>query len=153
MMNSINRVMLPRTVVTDAQANEFFKAVIATLADLNFSDLQHVYLLKHNAVVISFSGTYKPYIGYTAGYNRNKNEREYLPDNLDVPNLIADALRFREKLGGRVFIRKSFVFERDKFSRNNLLCNWDWQGGDPYIVVSKIYDTTINYFEIITKKG
>ena len=114
---------------------------------MNFSDLQHVYLLKFNAVVISFSGIYKPYIGYTAGYNRNKNEREYLPDILDVTNLIADAQRFRDKPGGRVFIRKRFVFERDNFSRNNLLCYWDWQGGDPYVVVSNIYDTIINYLE------
>ena len=108
-----------------------------------------MYLLKRQAVVISFSGSYKAFIGYTRGYNP-LSEREYLLENIEVLSVVENAVKFRKELtldnipGGRVFIRKDLAFVRNINFQNDLICHWEWQGVDPYILISNFYDLMIN---------
>jgi len=136
-------VILAPIPITKTNADAFISAVTNALSKLGVEDLCEAYLFQDNAVVISYTNELEPFIGFTKGYNP-PDRRANLPLDIYVLTRVAEALeRYgRDIPGGRVFIRKDYVFIKD-INYQNVICLWDWKGRDPVSGIKEAYDIAL----------
>ena len=127
----------PIQLVTEADAEEFFKLIERTLQDMDLEKRSRAYLLasRRQAVVISINIAGQPFIGFNKGENP-PNQRTYLSAELTDSKVLAIviedlAMGNIETAGGRVFISKEKAYRVIK-DQEYVICVWDWQGDDPY---------------------
>jgi hypothetical protein len=139
-------VILPSPVkISKEQITEFLIAIAKALLSLRIEDLEQVYLFHDRAVVISFSGNYQPFIGFTMSYN-DPDYRVYINQETFVLTRIAEALDIqgRDIPGGRVFIDNEYAYIKDLEFRRNVILFLDWQGFDPYELVTYAFNQILN---------
>ena len=139
-------VILPAPVVIKKpEADMFLTAVSKALSTLSKDDLQQIYLFHDQNVVISFSGDYRPFIGYTMSYN-DPDHRLYIYQDCYLLTRIGEALdaQGRDMPGGRVFINRSSACIKDDQFREVVILLLDWQGLDPYKLVMSAYAKLLN---------
>jgi hypothetical protein len=110
------------------------------LSVLELGDLAELRLFDDDVIVISYSGQYEPFIGYTMAFN-DPDRRAYIRTEAHVLTLIADALdrQGRYRPGGRVFIQKDCVCIKNEDLRSVVIMFLDWQGFDVVSAVQKEY--------------
>src|SRR3989304_4521819 len=115
----------------DAQA--FIAALEETIMSLSEREAYSVYLVveARRAIAISFDGEWRPFLGFTRGYNPH-DSRAYLAPKLAFLDRIADALESfaLERPGGRVFVGP---YDTRKLIDDVqvTLCVYDWPEGNP----------------------
>ena len=104
------------------------------------AEREDVYLLlsERNAIAISYSGQWRPFLGFTSGYNL-PDRRRYLPEGITVLDHIIDNLSTwkLELPGGRVFINQDTA-QKVIGRQLHTICIWDWQGENPVARVAKM---------------
>ena len=138
-------VILPSPIpINKEQSLEFFMAIAKTLKSLPLENLQDVYLFHDDAIVISYSGSYEPFIGFTMSYN-HLDDRLYINQYSYVLERIGDALdaQGRDIPGGRVFIQKNYVYVKDLNFNHKVILFLQWHFDDPFEIVKAVYDAIV----------
>lgn len=127
--------------VTSDQAREFLIAIENAIRTMTEFQLQQIYFLNHDlqAIHLSYDGEYRPFIGFTAGFNY-KDDRVYLSKNIWLLIQIGKYLKELNlsKPGGRVFINSYQVKRRSDDYRLHDLCCFEWEGEDVWQKCQKI---------------
>lgn len=115
----------------DGQA--FMTSLEATIVGLSEQEAYTVYLVveSRRAIAVSFDGDWRPFLGFTRGYNP-PDSRAYLESDLGFLNQLADALEqlALESPGGRVFIRQ-YNATKAIDGVEATLCIYDWPLSNP----------------------
>lgn len=130
-------------IVTKEMAEEFLYTQEVSLSKLDSEKLGKVCLidLKNKTVLFSFDKAWKPYIGFTRGYNRK--ERVSL-EPCELTEMIKMAFRQqgRRPAGGRVHIKADSVFYKNSDrTKVELFRISEWQGDDPYKASAALLNT------------
>ena len=133
-------ILPPPIIITETESELFVKAIARALSTLAKNDLREIYLFQDHAVVISYSGDYQPFIGYTMSYN-DPDHRLYISQETYVLTRIAEAIdtQGRDMPGGRVFIEKDCAYIKDFEFKHNVILLLNWQHNDPYQKVMNAY--------------
>ena len=119
------------TIVVDRkQADEFLDCLSSTFQTMSAFQRGTAYFWveKRDAVAISYNAQWKPFLGYTAGYNP-EDERTPIVGWSSVLSEIKDIMRKRPHgiSGGRVFLRDSGAF-RVVDGAEVQIRRWVWLG-------------------------
>jgi hypothetical protein len=118
--------------ISSAQAKAFLEVIRSALIFRSSSDVANLYIHSddRNAIVISFDGSWHPFLCETRGYNE-PSSRLSLNHNNDVLRMIAKALRYlgRDQRGGRTFLNSQGVVCVEDQSVVELI-KWEWPIGD-----------------------
>ena len=145
------RGLLPHELVSLAEADTFCAVIEQALSRLDYRHLSSIYLIgrgrRHHGIAISFDVAWKPFLGYTSGFNRN--EREYVAAGCRILNVIGDWLRLvpRWQPGGRVFVSK----EGASFD-GEALATWDWNGECPVARLTRFRDSSRSDQQTVARK-
>lgn len=100
-------------VIPRADVNSFLAGITTTLANMSPDGIEQVYLysLERNAIVISFDGTWRPFFGYTRGYNYPE-DRTYMIGGGAFLALVRSRFKSlpHDIPGGRVFLSSDRAF-------------------------------------------
>ena len=100
-------------VIARDDASAFLRGIENTISKMLPEQIEAVYLysFQRNAIVVSFDGDWKPFFGYTRGYNY-PDDRTYLVGG--GPFLALVRSRFKhlphDISGGRVFLGSSYAY-------------------------------------------
>lgn len=136
----------PHITITEEQAEEFMQSLRKTLKDMTITQKQDVRLVvkKRNAVAVSYDMKNRPFLGYTAGYNK-PDIRTAMPPRDPVLSIIRQWLLIRRKVGpkgGRVFITSNRAFTIPD-EEPIILCTWIWPKGDIVDEVLSLLDESL----------
>jgi len=133
-------IIPPPYVISNEERERFIRAISIALSTLPPGDLQEIYLIQDNAIVISFTADYQPFIGYTMGLNAT-DHRLYIYQDTQVLNHIANGLdaQGRDIRGGRVFIDKDSAYIKDDRFIHKVILLLDWQENDPCKEIMSLY--------------
>jgi hypothetical protein len=134
-------VVVKALTVTQEIADEFYTVIREAIYATPVEWLDELYIvdIQLKSVVFSFDGQWKPFVGFTKGFNlpekRTPMTSSYLTD------FILDSFdyRSREIPGGRVHLTEAKAFFRDLPSASRKdLCLFDWQGAEPFTAVKNM---------------
>lgn len=103
----------------------------------NQVDELYFYVVKRNAVAISFDSSWQPFIGFTRGYNYpEERERKYIRGGGAFLALIKSRFRTcpHEICGGRVFLKPDYAYHVTSTSEEVIFIRWTWLGNSPSLV-------------------
>ena len=141
---------LPHQVeISRPQAKAFYEVIRSALEFRNPSYVADLYLFSNdrNAIVVSFDGSWRPFLCETRGYNIPAN-RLRLNHNNEILKLVAKALKYlgRDQSGGRTFINSQGVVCVEDQSVIELV-SWNWPTHDLMNDVRKIWSNRLRNSE------
>jgi len=114
--------------VEEPAKEQFLAALEGALKSVDSHDIDelYVYVRGRDAIAVSYSGAFEPFLG--RGFGHNPEElRIDLRDDVSVLRLVAAALEATGKPGGRVFLRSAGAY-CDVDHEEVLLVAWQWPG-------------------------
>lgn len=120
--------------VTQEKSDQLIKAVEEVVKNLNSNELGVINLINYQrkAIVISFDIGYRPFLGFSHGFNLPEN-RKFLKNGTLLMEIAEIFKQYSENLnnklpGGRIFINSKMVIHD-----NDPICLFSWTGEDIYI--------------------
>lgn len=126
-----NRAKLISEVIPHNDTCDFLWGIKNTLLKMPPDQVQEVYfyVMKRNAIAISFDSAWQPFIGVTRGYN-HLEERTYISGGGAFLALIKSRFKTcpHEISGGRVFLKADYAYRVTATSEEEIFIRWIWLG-------------------------
>lgn len=128
--------------VGEPAKEQFLCALEGALKSVDSNDIEdlYVYVKGRDAIAVSYSGAFEPFLGRKFGYNPAELRID-LGDDVAVLKLVAAALEATGKPGGRVFLRSSGAY-CDVDHEEVSLVAWQWPGDDLVEEVVGVLETS-----------
>lgn len=139
-------ILLPSPVqFSKKQIDELIGTFQKAFANLSYDELTFIRLFDEDAIVVSFSIDYKPFLGFTKGYN-HPDQRVYIPKETTILNRLGEALDSygRDKAAGRVFIQNDRVYIKDNWGNHQVILHLKLQEFDLCKTIRILYNMNLN---------
>lgn len=118
-------------VIPHNDTSDFLWSIKNTLLEMPPDQVKELYfyVMRRNAVAISFDSRWQPFIGITKGYNYSE-DRTYISGGGAFLALIKSKFRAcpHEISGGRVFLRSDRAYHVTVTSEEEIFIRWIWLG-------------------------
>ena len=122
-------------IVSRAEQDDFLSAVRSSVQRMTETQRYEVYSYsrQRNSLVVSFDRKWKPFWGYSFGFNQLE-VRTYIRrcKVLRMVGFHLESFHFNIN-GGRVFMDSKKALRVDEYNQTHLLCNWYWVTGDDIV--------------------